>query len=352
MIKIVKKIHGRINFIKLNVLPRYFIATPFLSSVYYLFLSPKFRREQHATLVGKVKHLKEMKNEEFNRFTLIRNIHRIEKGLLMKPRRKVFALDYIDETLTIFLNIWDEQKANTDKQYKWFSDVLAEYFSKSGEYELLYHHKKKFEATVNSNLSIIQKNINEKSIPYYRLPKDKPDLSYEQFFKLTRHRRSVRWFLNQKVPRELIDAAILAANQSPSACNRQPFQYRVIDDPVLRKEVADLPMGIRGYADNIPVLIVVVGNLSAYFDERDRHVIYVDASLANMTLMLALETLGLSSCAINWPDIESLEQKMKKVLGLSTYERPIMCLALGYPDPKGMVAYSEKRNLDDLRKYN
>jgi hypothetical protein len=29
-----------------------------------------------------------------------------------------------------------------------------------------------------------------------------------------------------------------------------------------------------------------------------------------------------------------------------------MCLAIGFPDPNGMVAYSEKRNLEFIRKYN
>ena len=111
-------------------------------------------------------------------------------------------------------------------------------------------------------------------------------------------------------------------------------------------------MGIRGYEHNIPVLIVVIGNLAAYFDERDRHIIYIDASLANMSLMLAFETLGLSSCSINWPDIEQLEIKMEKMLHLKKYERPIMCLAVGYPDPDGKVAFSEKRSLDQLRSYN
>lgn len=150
----------------------------------------------------------------------------------------------------------------------------------------------------------------------------------------------------------LLDKAVLAANQSPSACNRQPFEFRIIDDPVLLSEVANIPMGIRGYQKGIPVLVVVVGNLDAYFDERDRHVIYIDGSLANMTFMLALETLGLASCAINWPDIEKLEKRMERALKLPKHQRPIMCMAVGYPDPEGMVAFSEKQDIELIRKYN
>jgi nitroreductase len=99
-------------------------------------------------------------------------------------------------------------------------------------------------------------------------------------------------------------------------------------------------------------MVVIVGNLDAYYDERDRHVIYIDASLAAMSLMLALETLGLSSCAINWPDLEAREKKMERFLSLNKYQRPVMCLGIGYPDPEGMVAFSEKRPLHQIRTYN
>jgi hypothetical protein len=43
---------------------------------------------------------------------------------------------------------------------------------------------------------------------------------------------------------------------------------------------------------------------------------------------------------------------MSQVLGLKKHQRTIMCMAVGYPDPEGKVAYSEKRNLDYLRKFN
>src|SRR5690606_21336945 len=89
------------NFIQ-NKLPLFFVRTPFLSSVYYLFFSKKFRREHYAVLSGKVTHLKGNYSGNANLYTLIRNTHRIEKGLLMKPRRDVFASDFITETVTCY----------------------------------------------------------------------------------------------------------------------------------------------------------------------------------------------------------------------------------------------------------
>ena len=34
------------------------------------------------------------------------------------------------------------------------------------------------------------------------------------------------------------------------------------------------------------------------------------------------------------------------------FERPIMCLAIGYPDMREKVPYSQKLPLDELRSYN
>ena len=353
MIKpIYRKIRGKLGTLIHVIMPKYFVKSTFLSGLYYLLFSNKFRREQHAVLSGKVKHLRELKSDKSNVYTLIRNTHRIEKGLLMRPRRPVFALDYIEETLDAFENVWDYTKVDTDAQHKWFFDVLTEYFETSGNHDRLLQLKNRFQEASSMHSSSPNTHKDFKSIPYFRSEEEKSKITYEDFYRLTKQRRSVRWFQDKKVPRDLIDKAILAANQSPSACNRQPFRYRIIDDPDFRSEVSSLPAGIRGYEHNIPVLIVVIGNLAAYFDERDRHIIYIDASLANMSLMFALETLGLSSCSINWPDIEVLELKMEKKLGLKKYERPIMCLAVGYPDSEGKVAYSEKRSLAQLRSYN
>ena len=67
--------------------------------------------------------------------------------------------------------------------------------------------------------------------------------------------------------------------------------------------------------------------------------------------MLALETLGLSSCPINWPDIEEREQAMSNLLQLNVWERPIMCLAIGYADEEGGIAYSQKKKPSQLIQY-
>lgn len=342
------KIISKFKFFLIYGIPKIMHKSRILSTLYYLLLNKSFYRENRAVLAGKVKYINDIQKNRENYFLLVRNIHRIEKGLLMRPRRNVFGKDYIEETMVCFEGVINNSNLDFENpQLKWFNDVLENYFEAINSDPLLSKLKIDFEKI---KVKVSNSKSSLKSIPYFR--KEFTNISYEDFYKLTKIRRSVRWFSSKSVERSIIDKAILAAIQSPSACNRQPFEYRIIDDPELINKIVELPMGTKGYSHSIPVMIVAIGNLDAYFDERDRHLIYIDSSLANMTLMLALETLGLSSVPINWPDIENREKQMDNFFNLKPYQRTIMCMGVGYPDPEGMVAFSEKRSLDQIRRYN
>lgn len=332
-------------------IPRLFHRGPILPVIYYSLVSPVFRREMRAVMAGKILHLDQTHRNDGNLYLLVRNTHRLEKGLIMRPRRTVFALDFIEETVLAYQAVMRQALPDQDQQIRWFTDVLHSYFDVvDAANPVIGRCKAVFEAALAGSAS--GRPASGTRIPYHRIEKSVDDISYEAFLRLTRHRKSVRWFKPEPVPRERVDQALLAAGLAPSACNRQPYSFRIFDDPARVAELAAIPMGTRGFAQNIPMFVVVVGHLDAYFDERDRHVIYVDGSLAAMTFMLALETLGLSSCPINWPDIEARERRMDRALGLKPHERPILCMAVGYADPEGMVAFSEKRPLDEVRVFN
>ncbi|WP_223148914.1 nitroreductase family protein [Aquimarina sp. RZ0] len=265
----------------------------------------------------------------------------------MKERRAVFALDYIEETVEAYIKvITGSLESVSRKNIKWYSDVLTNYFEVvDSSNEKLRKLKTLFEK------HIVNTGYENASIPYQR-DFSILNVNYDDFYKLCKLRRSVRWYENKPVPRELIDKAISAAALSPSACNRQPFEFRVFDDKALVQEVANVSWGTLGFSHNFPAIIVVIGKLEAYFDERDRHVIYIDGALASMSFMYALETLGLSSCPINWPDVKKFENQMEALLGLEKNERPVMLIALGYPDKQALVPFSEKKDLFEIRSYN
>ncbi len=321
-----------------------------LTTAYYSLLSRKFQREERAVLLGLAKYHAELQENDANVFLMRRNVHRIEKGLSMRPRRPVFAKEYILETVNVYRKVVDEPDRSdetTGDSLRWSYDVLSEYFRVVAEDPVLDHARKVFEDCP----APFPKDEQTARVPYKRDLDDHP-VSYEQLEKLAIKRRSVRWFDQKPVPRELLDKAFTIAGLSPSACNRQPFRFLVFDDPKMIETVSSLPGGTIGWKHQIPVMIAIIGSLDAFYSEKDRHVIYIDGALAAMSFSYALETLGLSSCICNWPDIESHEKRGAKVLGLAGYERPVMFLAVGYPEPDAMVAYSQKRPLEVMRTYN
>lgn len=276
---------------------------------------------------------------------LRRNIHRIEKGLIMRPRRRTFALDYIGETVEQYLkHIQSTDFESPDPSTRWFHDVLENYFEAVDDCDETNHAKDRFFSA--PNMASTGKSP--------RMHKDIPvaGVSYTDFLSLCHQRRSVRWYLPDPVPRELINKALTAAALSPSACNRQPFVFHFFDDPADVRRVASIPMGTVGFSHQFPMLAVVIGDLSNYRDTRDRHVIYIDAALAAMSFMFALEALGLSSCPINWPDIEERESQMDQVLELPPYQRPVMLISIGFAEPEGLVPYSEKKSIKEISRYH
>jgi len=326
-----------------------FSYSGFMSSLYYSFFSEKFRREHHSVILGRLKYEQRLKRNQKPRYLLRRNIHRLEKGLLMRPRKDVFGTLYINETVDAYKNCINSSRMDNGDfdEIQWAHDVLSSYFEVVGSNFGVDRAKRDF-------LNINENRLNSKNpskVPFQRKIESSPPITIDDFLELAKQRKSVRWYLNKPVPREDIDKALLAATLSPSACNRQPYEFRVFDQPDSVQKIASLPRGTVGFRGNIPAIVVIIGKLDAFFDERDRHLIYIDASLAAMSFILSLETLGLSSCALNWPDIKETELKMRDELQLAPNERVIMLIAFGYPDPEGLVAYSQKKSLTEIRQY-
>ena len=305
-------------------------------------------------LLGKQKFHESNSSPKKSSSKLRRNTHRLEKGILSQPRKDIFALDYIEETVLCYASAIQE----TDPEFRvaaeelqWTQDVLTHYFDITSSHSLIDRMENIF-TSLPKDIGAPPPDRFNSRVPYKRDLSQPSPVNYQDFLTLAKRRRTVRWFKQTPVPRDLIHRAVAVAAESPSACNRQPFEFRVFDDPILLKKVAELPAGTSGFSHNFPCVIVVLGKLRNYFDERDRHLIYIDGALATMGFVYAIETLGLSTCCINWPDIPEREMAAQKLLQLEPDERPIMFIAVGYPEPEGLVAYSEKKPLHQLCHYN
>ncbi len=334
------------------VLYRFLSLTKIFAVPFHLIFGRAFDREIFAYARAVAQYNRKINTVQTSNILLRRNIHRLEKGLIMENRRDVFARDYIQETIECYARIL--QQADTKRleadELQWAHDILTAYFNATdSSHELIGRMKAIFEELPQPKTLDKKK----KFVPYASNQRTKGKIpTYTEFLNLSKKRRSVRWFQDKKVPREDIDKALEVAAMAPSACNRQPFKYHIFDDPKMVKEIANIPFGTAGYADNLPMVIVVTGDLSDYFSARDRHIIYIDTSLSVMAFLYALETVGLSSVTINWPDFGLLENKMKKKLNLETYERPVIVIGVGYAKDSGMIPFSQKKPLDLIRSYN
>jgi len=340
---LIKKLKSAVESFDRKIYP-FFAKNAFMSSLYYCFFSNQFRREHQAVLQGRLHYQNSLNDIKQSSVLLRRNTHRLEKGLIMQPRRAVFAEAYIDETVECFSKCLASDGFCLD-ELKWAQDVLEKYFSVTDRTKVLDKARECFNA-----LTLKPFEDDNVSLPYEHQQRVASTITQQALHDLFKQRRSVRWYQDKQIESNMLDNAIDMASQAPSACNRQPFEFYTVTDTDNATKVASLAMGTAGFSDNIPAVIVVIGDLSAYPSERDRHIIYIDASLASMQLMLSLETMGLSSCPLNWPDLDVPENKMSKLLKLPAHKRPIMLISVGYGQTDGLIPHSSKKTSKTLRK--
>ena len=320
------------NIFKNNIKILYLIFSKnmILINLYYFF-NQSYIAQKKKNLIGKYKFIKQRGGLS----KLRRNIHRIEKGMIIKNRKKIFADKYIKETIILFEEI-TRNKEVSKKNKDWFFNILKEYFN------IVDKKNKNIKESFNIFSKIIYEPNKKNRVPF--LNKNiKTNIKYEDLLKLSKDRKSTRYFLNKKPEIQKIKKAIKIGIQSPSACNRQPFKFYICQSEKILKNIREIPVGINGFSSNIPTLIVVVSDYSYYENERDRNLIFIDASLAISNFLLANEVLGLGSCCLNWASIKNKDTQIKKELNLEETEQVVMFIAVGYKDEKEKTPYSEKK---------
>lgn len=313
------------------------------SVLYYGMLGSEFSHEFKTVGAGLARYQSGLGTSR-DVFHLRRNTHMLEKGLVMRPRRTTFAEGYIEETVRVYAFIRDSGTLAVDET-QWAEHVLQEYFEATIDSESVAIARARRDFERSESPAEVRTHVPSRKSMNGTLP------TIDALTALARSRRSIRWFKSNEIPRDVIDRAIGVAMEAPTACNRQPYRFLIVDDPTLRAEVSLIPGGTAGFADQFPGLAVVIGDQSAYFHERDRHLIYIDSSLAAMGFVLALESQGVASCVINWADIPERESRLRKALNMPRHEQAVMLIAFGYEDESALAPYSAKKSLEAAREY-
>ena len=141
-------------------------------------------------------------------------------------------------------------------------------------------------------------------------------------------RRSVRKFKDDKVEKEKIDYILHAAMSGPSACNRQPWDFCVVTNEDLLKE---LKKASRFTNIDAPLAIVVSGNLSKALPSGFKDFLIQDTSAASENILLAVTDLGLGAvwCGM-YPQVNPYK-RVQKILNLKEKIIPLNIIFIGYP---------------------
>jgi nitroreductase len=143
---------------------------------------------------------------------------------------------------------------------------------------------------------------------------------------IIKKRRSIRRFTTQQVEKEKIAALLEAAMYAPSAVNKQPWHFIVIDDHAVMKRIMEAhPHSKMFETANIGVL--VCGDLQLHHGPGYW---IADCAAATENILLAATTLGLGSCWVGIYPREDRMKAMKEIFVLPDHVEAFALVAIGY----------------------
>lgn len=155
-------------------------------------------------------------------------------------------------------------------------------------------------------------------------------LENEAYMNILR-RISVRIYEDTPVSDDQIAALLHAAMSAPSAVNRQPWEFIVVDDRKLLVQLADA-LPYAKMTAHAPVAIVVCGNEERFLDGVDSTLWEQDLSAAAENILLAAHAIGLGGV---WTCLYPHDDRIapvRKILNLPDHLIPFNLIPIGYPE--------------------
>ncbi len=153
-------------------------------------------------------------------------------------------------------------------------------------------------------------------------------------------RRSIRKFKEKKVEQDILRRLFEIARFAPSAGNRQPWVFIIVDG-----KVKDKLSEIHPWAS--PLKNAPLGILIACNREISPTSYQVDCANVAMYVMLAAHALGLGSV---WIQVLRNTLEVKEIVNLPPAYEPVALLALGWPDEK--PSPRPRKPIEDIVFYN
>lgn len=151
-------------------------------------------------------------------------------------------------------------------------------------------------------------------------------------------RKSVRHFTGEKVSAEQVEQLLRAGMAAPSAVNKQPWAFIVVDDAELIKQLGDsLPSSRMG--NNAALGIIPCGDFNNALEGKGRDFWVQDCSAATENILLAAHSMGLgavwTALTVTSEDDERTD-KARRILNIPEHLHPLCIITIGVPaeDPE------------------
>jgi nitroreductase len=158
-----------------------------------------------------------------------------------------------------------------------------------------------------------------------------------------RARRNVRSYDDQAIAPEDLDRILEAGWRSPSASNRQKWDFVLVTEPDQLQELSTVWVGAGHLATAKAAIVLVLPEPAA---ERYRTMDQYDLGQATMAMMLAAADLGIGSGHSAVGDQEAC----RRILGTPADHICAYMIAFGYPADRPLkpIAKPDRRPFDEV----
>ena len=260
--------------------------------------------------------------EQF-RASIIRLYHTIEKGLSYENYRAGFGMNNINN-LIISLEQYSAKGYDTTAFfYETALSCLNKYIEKNKEFgftdDKIENRVKRLKGKPNDFGGSITVSA----------PVSPNLLNFEQIMK---SRHSIRHFSSESVNVETLKEAILLAQYTPSACNRQGWKTRIIESKEKISIILANQNGNRGFGQEIDKILLVTADVRAQQKNREMFQAFIDGGMYAESLLNALFSLGLASVPLSASLTPRQERNIRNELAIDDAEVFILIIGVGkYP---------------------
>lgn len=151
-------------------------------------------------------------------------------------------------------------------------------------------------------------------------------------------RTSVRSYTSEGVTEQEVETLLKAGMAAPTAGNRQPWSFVVLNDREVMDEIGDIIVGAR-HINGAPLAIAVCGSpLLSYKAPLDEYWVQ-DCSAATENILLAAHAMGLGAlwCGAYPNTAADRQGKLAKLLNLPQDVYVLSIIVVGHPDKEQVV---------------